>query len=499
MAERRSADNRDRGTTPTSLPRWLVSEVLQYAPSSLVPAAAGFLLVPALTHILPPYRYGQYSLIATAVSIMDALLIGWLSNSVLRFYVVAEQRDELPGLFRKVLLYWFTSSLAGVALLVIVSRVIPEVLPLDSWELILTVAVLGSIVMGTDIAQRTLRAQLRPAAYSASASSQALLKLAGSVAGCLLLESDRLLGLMLGWTAGSLLVLMGTVALAVPRVAPRARGWGGGRPTLQLRELLAFGGPVSVNLLLSLILSDADRFLLQVLRGSEEVGLYSAAYVISAGALATVYPLSVWSIYPRLTRLWEDADRRQDGPRVLTQGLRLFLILAVPATVGIAVLSQRIIHLLAPQGYASVAIVMTPIVVGVFWLGIAQFTTLGLLLSRKTVRYSIILVAAGAVNVSMNLWLIRWLGLVGAGLATAVTYVFYAAAGAAVCRRELEVNVPWVSLGRVLLASVLMAIVVAGLSALLPSAFWVLFLLAGLGVVVYGGVLTVLGELRLSR
>lgn len=484
-------------STSSGLPRWLLREAIQYAPSSLIPAAAGFFLVPALTHLLAPAEYGQYSLIAIAVSVMDAVLVGWLSNSVLRFYAVAERNSELPGLLRYAIVQWMASSAVAFAVVYVTAHLIPDLLPLHSWQLIVTVGVLVSSAMGMDIAQQTVRAQLRPLGYSAARSAQAIFRLVGCVVGALIFSHDRLLGVFLGWMSASLLTLCGTAVYALAPVGRRlfVRT---SRSSVRFRELLAFGGPVSVNLVLGLALANADRFLLQVLRGPSEVGLYAAAYTISSGALSTVNLLSSWPVYPRLTRLWEDPARRQEAPGVVKSGLRLFMILAIPATVGIMCLSDRIIGLLAPAGYSNAAPVMIPVVIGIFFLGLAQFTNLGLLLSKRTLTLSCVLVASGVVNIGLNLLLIPKYGLIAAGIVSSITFIFYA--GVALWRslKHLTYPIPWLSLGRTVGASAVMALVVVALGVVLPQASWVIFLLAAIGVCIYGSLLLLLREVELE-
>ena len=64
-----------------------LKDILKYAPARIAPATMGFIAVPILTRFFAPEDYGNYALVMTTVSVL-ALIVGWLSMSIIRFYPI---------------------------------------------------------------------------------------------------------------------------------------------------------------------------------------------------------------------------------------------------------------------------------------------------------------------------------------------------------------------------------------------------------------------------
>src|SRR5439155_19136907 len=115
-----------------------------------------------------------------------------------------------------------------------------------------------------------------------------------------------------------------------------------------LPAMLAESYPLLLNHILVTIFFKVDVLLLQVIKGSEAVGYYSAAYKWLDGLLI-VPSTFTFAVYPALSRF---AREKGEGLRAAYDvSVRILLCLGVPIAIGIAFLSGDLILLLGGDAY----------------------------------------------------------------------------------------------------------------------------------------------------
>gem|GEM_PF-875931 len=471
--------------------RSIVADVLRYVPAQMLPAAAGFLLVTILTRLLTVEQYGVYALAATTVAVLSSLADGWVSNSVLRFLANAEETGRASQVLRSGVLYVLGSDALVLAAAGLVGTFIYRGLPLDWLTFASFVAVLAVAASLTDTGQAALRAQTRVWAYGAFNAGRAFGRLAASALGAVVLP-NALIGALLGWAASAWLIALSIgvafrsrlrADIAPPQVS---QAW--------FKTFMTYGAPVSLSLLLNVVLAEADRFLLQGFSGTHAVGIYSAVYQIANGAVIPS-SLIMAATFPIFSRLYDRPDGRAQVAILMPGVIRLFLVVAVPVMVGLAVVSRPLLDLLTPRSYAVHSGLMLPVLAGVFFLGIGQYTTLGLLLAKRSELLMAVLAAAACSNVLLNLIMIPQLGMSGAAFATLVAYVVYACSGAVVGRRFLRFTVPVRSVARIFAAAASMALVAFVVGQVMGASTLSLAAAILCGAAAYGAVLLLAGEL----
>jgi O-antigen/teichoic acid export membrane protein len=87
----------------------------------------------------------------------------------------------------------------------------------------------------------------------------------------------------------------------------------------------------------------------------------------------------------------------------------------------------------------------------------------GLFIERRTRRIMAIIMSCAALNIGLNLVLVPRMGIVGAAIATLVSYAATSVLLAVAGRAFLLVTLPWPTLARAGAASLAMYLVVAGL------------------------------------
>jgi O-antigen/teichoic acid export membrane protein len=247
----------------------------------------------------------------------------------------------------------------------------------------------------------------------------------------------------------------------------------------------AYGVPVALSLILALVLSTTDRFLLAAFLDERTVGVYHAGYSLGSRTLDVVF---IWLGMAGAPALISALER--GGQPALTEAAReqasFMVLLTLPAAVGLALVARPLADLMIGEGLREGASHVTPWIAASGWLsGVTTYYLLqAFTLARRTTLLIASMIAPAVANVVLNLLLIPMLGLDGALWATTISYALGAVAAWALGRRACAMPIPWEILAKAGGASVVMALCVRTLPS--PGGVLELGLKAGVGALVYG-------------
>ncbi len=273
----------------------------------------------------------------------------------------------------------------------------------------------------------------------------------------------------------------GFLQMAVPGAVLWAEGWRPGfdlRPDERVREIVRLMAPtvigsaiylvnISVSRLIGLSLNDQA---VSVLNWATR--LMELPIGVFAAAISTViFPLiALHAARSDWAKLGEDYHK----------GLRLVLVLNIPAAVGLALLSEPIIRLLFQRGefHASDTVLMAPIL-AVYALGLPflSFTTValrGFYALKDTATPVRAAVLSFVVNLVLSVVLMRWFSTVGLAAASnlaVLVQAWYLQTRLSRKLASLGFAPLWSNLGKIVGASALMGVAVWGgarLAARLP-------------------------------
>lgn len=224
---------------------------------------------------------------------------------------------------------------------------------------------------------------------------------------------DRLDTAILCYAAGVVVsTLAQWVALRRHRV-PVTISWDPGRALPVLRR----GLPIAGQILLGLMIFNADVFFLRVLEGAATVGLYSAAYTPVAFAANLAYAFA-HSVLPVLSA--ERRAGRDVAPLYGAQVVRA-LAIALPLAVGTALVAGPIIELGFGASYAESAPILAILMISTPLGAITALSWTALNTLGKERWLFIITAGAALLNIVLNLLWIPRFGMTGAAAATVLT------------------------------------------------------------------------------
>lgn len=190
---------------------------------------------------------------------------------------------------------------------------------------------------------------------------------------------------------------------------------------LHFREVLVFSLPVIISGVLGVLLTRTDTLMLGYFSSSEEVGYYSAAYPLASGMLIVLSAFGFLYL-PLASRLDAD-DEHGEMEAIYETTTRWIYVVTFPAFVAFVAFPGDVISVFFGQNYVSGAPALSILALGFFANALCGR-------NRETIsalgRTEFLVVANGAafaLNIAMNVVLIPRYGLLGASVASAVSYV----------------------------------------------------------------------------
>lgn len=264
----------------------------------------------------------------------------------------------------------------------------------------------------------------------------------------------------------------GVLQAAVPAAVLVSMGW---RPAFDLglsprvREIAILMTPGIFGTAIYQINFSVSRFIAFSLDDS------SATYLFNVNRLME-FPIGVFAVaistvvYPLIAAHAVKGDFRAMATD-FQKGIRLILIINVPAAAGMALISEPLVRLIYQHGHATaadihrMAFLLAIMVVGLPFFSVVSLTVRAFYAVKDTRTPVRVALVDFVINVGLTLALIRWFGVVGIVLASTAAIVAQTVLlGRALVRRLPEMHLaPLVpSLAKVGLATLAMAVVVTG-------------------------------------
>ncbi len=423
--------------------RQLLVHASNYSLASVLVTLAGLISFPIFTRIFSVSEYGLLNLVSSTLGLMVGLGKLGLQTSTIRFYAQATsgKSDINEGTFfsTSLLGMLMSGACASLALFLFV-----EFAPAWFWHdprvrsLMLLTAVLVLVRVVDSGLINILRAQQRSGLFGI----YSVVRRYGGLAIILFFVFDVLQGLH-GYYIGTIVSeVLAVVALAFIVLRHHPIRLSQFSPTL-IRAMLAFGLPMVAYEMGGLLLAQGDRYVIQGLLGGEALGVYSAAYNFSEYVQTALLASFGTAVTPMFTRIWE---KEGDGPtrRFIETALHFYILAAAAVAFGMAAVGGDALALLASSKYVVGAAIIPVVIGGMVLDGANTMLGAGLYLHKRSKTVMSLVVVAAAANLGLNFILIPWQGIMGAALATLITYLGLTTAIALCGQRFLRIHLPWV-------------------------------------------------------
>jgi O-antigen/teichoic acid export membrane protein len=395
---------------------------------------ASFLMLPVYTSFLRPAEYGCLTVLDVTANVLSLVIGAGMATAVSRYHFDARDDRDRDRVWWSGLL--FLSVLGGMVLFVAwlgrdrlaAWTLGPEVAGGEHYYTLILARVWLIAIVG--YLATYLRVRKWSGLYLFATVTSLVLNVLLNV--YFLTQGTQVAGILLGNLAASTFLFVVLLWLFV-----RSRG-----PVVFDRKVLLglwwFGAPLVVTSLLTLIMDQADRYLLRFFTDIDQVGLYSLAYSMgqAVNALYLLPFVAIWQV--AVYEIAERPDRHAIFERVFdyfASGLMLVML-------GVSLFARPMLALMTAQDYAGAAALIPVVCLAYFFASLHEHFKVPALLSKRTTSLLPAFAVGAVLNVVLNLFFIpRW-GTVGAAWATVVSYAAFSAVGLWLYRRIERIGYP---------------------------------------------------------
>ncbi|UCG53167.1 MAG: polysaccharide biosynthesis C-terminal domain-containing protein, partial [Candidatus Latescibacterota bacterium] len=265
-----------------------------------------------------------------------------------------------------------------------------------------------------------------------------------------------------------------------------------------LRRFMGYGFPVIGWVLGVKVLDLSDRFIIELFRDSEEVGIYSASYtLVTMGVLFVATPL-LSAALPLIVNTWEQGHHEKIQTLVSVFS-RYYLLFAVPVVAFTIVFGREIVTVFLGEEFREGYKIIPFIILGSLVWNFSMYGHKGIKLLEKTRVMLFLVTICCAANIVLNLIFVPRYGYQGAAVTTLVSFGLYPVLVYFVTKRYLPWVIPWRSTFRIVFSVGLASAGWWGLRWALTGRVHVLLLLLislAAGLIIYIGMLALTRELR---
>ena len=394
-----------------------------YTVSTFVQRALGFVMLPIYTdptYLASRSEYGDLALVYTFTAFMTIIYLYGMDTAILRYFFLGRyKRQEVysTGFWSVLVNALFLSSLIFLLAPQLGRFVFGNVKYARLIQVTAFILLFDSI---GNLPYLVLRAEEKSIHFSAFRVGRFLLELLFNIVFVVFLKKG-VMGILYANLIASAINLLAMLPFQAKYLKP---SW----DASVLKTLLLFGLPMIPNGVAYLTVEVSDKFLMRFLLNKDLLGLYSANYKFGSILLLVVIAFrNAWQ--PFFLKLAKEKNAKQIYARVMTYFSLIGAFLIVTASFFIEYLlkiplgSHR--HLMNAPYWPGMHII--PIVLSsYFFYGLYVNLTVGVYIKKKTQLMALFTGLAAITNVGSNFYLMPHFGIMGAAVATLLSYLVMA-------------------------------------------------------------------------
>ncbi len=396
----------------------LIKESGIYFVGKVVPGLLLFFSIPLIIRLYGEEVYGEYSLIVTALLMLNTLLTGWINQSFMRFSTA--KKDPVyfqQSMLRLLLVCNFIILLVGDVVLIILEYSWSRILLFDIFLISLSLFSFSSTVSQTKfkVVRTVIADTIR----------------VGTFIACILLlyvfinrsMNFAIISLLISGVCG---YMLGSIFLKgnIIRLSELIRLFKSKLSKVELKEVVQYGAPIAFWMVAANLLNLSDRYIIKHYIDFQAVGEYSAVYDTFSKLMTFTFGPILLALQPRVIKLFNEGAESKSY-KLIKQIVLLELTAFFVALIVVFQLKEFIISDFLELENPYLQSLVIPIFIGAFLWTISLLIQKPLELRKKTMLMMWAVIIALAANVIGNIVFIPKYGIIAAAYTTIVGSFLY--------------------------------------------------------------------------
>lgn len=429
----------------------IFTDMIKYAPSKLFGMLGNIITVPIYTSMLSTEQYGLYTVSIAMLSFLCIIFSDWIGLSGLRFFRHHQLLEDLP----KYLTTLVALLVLNVFLMFAISFIFKDGL-FDlfhiSFKYTLAILVLIIPVSIRALLSQLLRAQLKSISYTFTTILNQFATIFLSVFFAKFFNlgaASILLGMGVSISLIDILLLYQSEILKVFKFQKVEWKF--------ILPIIKYGIPIAATSLSAWIITQSNKFIMNGISGFSKAALVGVGYGLTLPILMTLFAIITVAAIPRIINLYE---AKIDVRPVISKFLGYYLLVSLPIVTIMALYNTEYTQLFTNSKFYEASVLVPYFAYGVFFLSMAEYTTLQYHLANKTHIEFVIKLISGILGVVLNVILIPKMGLIGVGIAALAANLLYLLLSLIIVLPNLDLKTPKNTILRLIISSIPSAIIV---------------------------------------
>ncbi|SFL14711.1 Membrane protein involved in the export of O-antigen and teichoic acid [Methanobrevibacter olleyae] len=448
--------------------------------TNILISLSSLIFIPIITKSFTTAEYGMWAQVNTTIALVPNIANLGLPYTMVRFLSAEKDKEKIKDSFYPMISLTFISTIILCTLFLIFGNIIADTLFNGSMQVLyITTAISFFASMNLMLITffRTFQQMKR---YSLFLVFQSYIGVFVSIyltyAGYNI--ETVVLGLLTGYA---------TVFIMMAFLILRYLGIGFGKWS-NLKEQLAFAIPTIPSNVSSWVVDSSDKYVIGILIGSVAVGCYSPGYALGSILLMFLSPFAV--LLPAILPEHYEKGDLAEVDKYLSYSMKYYLLLTVPAGVGMSVLSKPLLYIITTPEIALGGYMVTPFVcLGAIFMGIYGIINNILILEKNTMILGKLWIFVAISNIVLNLLLVPYLNILGAAIATLLSYIIAFSVTTIASSKTMKLSFNIKDILKIVIASAIMGVVVYNMK---PDGIINVLISILVGVIVYFAIIFIL-------
>lgn len=479
----------------------MAKDTIIYMMAKGIEGVVGIVTMSVMTYLFVASQMGRYSTVNIAITTVGMVAIQWLVQSVLRYINKYDLANEQESFFTTVTFAWLKVNgivILGVALLIAVLRVLSGNIPavakfLEVYNIrLLIIGGLWFVTYNTAQLMIAMLAATRQAKLNLVLS---LITVVGKLT--LMYAFCKLYGSRIEWVFLSYFIIDGIVSIVgIWKLKIFKFINKDSNSNEILTELKDYGMPLMGNMITTSVLNKSDIYIITILISDAAAGIYQTNYSLVATAFTLLSASIMRGSYPTIVRTWSEG-KKELTEKLVGEAVRFYLLVAVPAVVGVATVSDVMAKALFQAEYYEGNTIMVWVALGMMFLGLTEYSIKPWELNANTTAIFKRSLIGGIINVALNLIFIKvFESYYVASVTTFIGFFAYFLLARLGTRKYMKWHLHQKVYYRIIISAFLMGAFIMTAKQFIPYGRISLCLLILAGMVVYALALYISGEVK---